>query len=72
MLVTPESLKGIGYHACSTKAEGSADMQWDLFWDVDVALPYKQMWKGKEVANNMIFSSLVASYDLLLWYAEKV
>lgn len=47
-------------------------MQQDLFWDIDVAFPYKQVWRGKEVANDMIYNSVITSYELLFWYLEKV
>lgn len=45
-------------------------MQRGLLQDDGVALLYKQVWKGKEVTNN-IQGSTIKSYNLL-WYAEEV
>ncbi|XP_039146825.1 uncharacterized protein LOC120284076 [Dioscorea cayenensis subsp. rotundata] len=40
--------------------------------DHGVRLPYKRVWMGKEIARAAIHSKEVSSYDLLLWYADKV
>ncbi|XP_039135516.1 uncharacterized protein LOC120272744 [Dioscorea cayenensis subsp. rotundata] len=40
--------------------------------DHGVRLPYKQAWRGKELARGILHGCDKASYDLLLWYASKV
>ncbi|KAJ0962191.1 hypothetical protein J5N97_030019 [Dioscorea zingiberensis] len=50
----------------------AVDIQWDILREHGVGLPYKQAWMGKEVARTVLYGSEVQSYDLLLWYVEKV
>jgi len=50
----------------------AVDIQKDILRDHGVHLPYKCAWMGKEVASSVIHGSKVSSYDLLLWYADKV
>ncbi|XP_039130960.1 uncharacterized protein LOC120267389 [Dioscorea cayenensis subsp. rotundata] len=50
----------------------AVDIQWDMLCDHGVRLPYKQAWRGKELARGILQICDKASYDLLLWYASKV
>jgi len=50
----------------------AVDIQKDILREHGVRLPYKRAWMGKEVASSVIHGTEVSSYDLLLWYAQKV
>jgi len=50
----------------------AVDIQKGIFCDHGVLVPYKRAWMGKEVAISVIHGSEVSSYDLLLWYIDKV
>ncbi|XP_039130888.1 uncharacterized protein LOC120267282 [Dioscorea cayenensis subsp. rotundata] len=50
----------------------AVNIQKDILCDHGVRLPYKLAWMGKEVVRSVIHGSEVSSYDLLLWYANKV
>ncbi|XP_039135769.1 uncharacterized protein LOC120273201 [Dioscorea cayenensis subsp. rotundata] len=50
----------------------AVDIQKDILRIHGVCLPCKHAWMGKEVARLVIYGSEVSSYDLLLWYADKV
>jgi len=50
----------------------AVDIQKDILREHGVRLPYKRAWMGKEVASSVIHGSEVSSYDLLLWYVDKL
>ncbi|XP_039117893.1 uncharacterized protein LOC120253679 [Dioscorea cayenensis subsp. rotundata] len=50
----------------------AVDTQRDILRDYGVHLPYKQAWVGKEYTREILHGCDVASYDLLIWYTDKV
>ncbi|XP_039126995.1 uncharacterized protein LOC120263173 [Dioscorea cayenensis subsp. rotundata] len=50
----------------------AVDIHKDILQDQGVRLPYKHAWMGKEIARAAIHGKEVSSYDLLLWYVDKV
>ena len=51
---------------------GVVEIQKDMLREHGVCLPYKQALIGKEVVRSIIHGSEVTSYNLLLWYVDKV
>lgn len=73
----PKASKKCVYHHVIKKLKEqplyrAVDIQKDILREHGVCFPYKRAWMGNEVAKVSIHGSKVSSYNLLLWYTDKV